>query len=110
MTHSKTTIGGLLSSVGKALAGTGILAQLTQLLPASNVIPASILLAIWWITLAGVVLGVVGTAMTSWFAADASIVNNVAAAVDQINQKGASPLAAPSATNPPTPTAAIPKP
>ena len=100
MNHTKTTIGGLLSSIGKALTGAGILAQLTQLMPTSNVIPPTILTAIWWITLTGVVLGVVGTVLTAWFAADASTVNNIAAAVDQINQQGSSPMAAPAATKP----------
>ena len=100
MNNHKTTIGGLLSSIGKALTGAGVLAQLTQLLPASNVIPPSILVAVWWITLAGVVLGVVGTAVTAYFAADASTVNNIASAVNTINQQGSNPAAAPAATKP----------
>jgi hypothetical protein len=61
MKNNKTTIGGLLSSIGKGLTGAGVLTQLTQLLPASNVIPPSILVAVWWVTLVGVLLGVVGT-------------------------------------------------
>jgi hypothetical protein len=99
MNHSKTTIGALLSSLGKALTGTGILAQLTQLMPSSNVIPPAILTACWWITLIGVVLGVVGTALTGWFTADASTVNNVAAEVDRVNQQGPSVNAQPAAEN-----------
>ena len=68
--NSKTTIGGLLSSIGKGLTGAGVLVQLTQLIPSDTKIPPSIIVAIWWITLVGVVLGVVGTAVTGYFAAD----------------------------------------
>ena len=96
--HWQTNIGGLLSSLGKGLTGAGVLTQLTQLLPESKFIPDSILVAVWWITLFGVVLGVVGTALTAFFAADAVTVNNIAAAVDQINQQGSSPMAAPATT------------
>ena len=102
MKHIKTTIGGLLSSLGKSLTGAGILAQLTQIMPSANVIPPSILTACWWLTLLGVILGVVGTALTSWFAADASTVNAVAAtvqtvaqAVDKINTGGTDFMAKP---------------
>ena len=101
MNHGKTTIGALLSSVGKALTGAGILAQLTQIMPAFNVIPPAILTACWWITLAGVVLGVLGTALTGWFAADANTVNNIASSVDRINKQGQSIYARPAAENKP---------
>jgi hypothetical protein len=108
MKHNKTTIGGLLSSIGKSITGAGILAQLTQIMPTSNVIPPGILAACWWLTLAGVVMGVIGTALTAWFAADASAVNNVAAsvqtvavAVDQINKGGTDFMAKPVAEQSP---------
>jgi hypothetical protein len=96
MKNNKTTIGGLLSSIGKGLTGAGVLTQLTQLLPASNVIPPSILVAVWWVTLVGVLLGVVGTTLTAYFAADASTVNNIASAVDKINALGSDPGQPPS--------------
>ena len=96
MKNWKTTIGGLLSSTGKALTGGGVLVQLTQLFPASKV-PPSILLACWWIALVGVIMGVLGTVLTAYFAADASTVNEnvqqvakIASAVDKINQQGPS--------------------
>lgn len=68
--NNKTTIGGLLSSIGKGLTGAGVLTQLTQLFPGDAKIPAGILVAVWWVTLAGVILGVVGTAITGYYAAD----------------------------------------
>ena len=102
--HWQTTLGGFLSSTGKGLAGIGMLMQLTQLSPTSNVLTPAMLTVLWYIALVGVVMGIVGTQLTAWFAADATTVNNIAAAVDQINQQGASPLSAPAATKPPTPT------
>jgi hypothetical protein len=41
-----------------------------------------------------------GKSLTALFAADASTVKNIAAAVDQINQQGASQSAAPATTKP----------
>lgn len=87
MKNWKTTVGGLLSAIGKGLSGGGVLVQLTQLFP-NNKVPPSILLACWWIALTGVVLSIVGIVWTAFFAADAATVNNIAAAVDKINQAG----------------------
>ena len=101
--HWQTTLGGFLSSTGKGLAGIGMLMQLTQLSPTSNILTPAMLSALWYIALAGVVMGVVGTQLTAWFAADAKTVNNIGAAVDTINQDGPSPMAAPAASKPPTP-------
>lgn len=67
---SKTNLGGLLSTIGLSLSGGGILTQLTQLFPKAMNIPNGILIACWYITLAGIVLKGVGMAMTSYYAAD----------------------------------------
>ena len=96
--HWQTTLGGFLSSTGKGLAGIGMLMQLTQLSPTSNVLTPAMLAVLWYVALVGVVMGIVGTQLTAWFAADATTVNNIAAAVDQINQQGTSPAAPPAAT------------
>lgn len=78
---SKTTVGGLLSSVGIGLSSGGILVQLTQMFPGVIAIPNSVLMACWFIALAGVVMKIVGTCMTSYYAADDSELQAVKQAV-----------------------------
>ena len=91
--HWQTNIGGAVGTIGTVLLGVGLVPQLMGL-------PSK------WLTgilVAGLLLSALGKGLTALFAADASVVNNVAAAVDTINQEGASPMAAPAVetkTNP----------
>lgn len=59
-----------MSAIGLSLSGGGVLVQLTQLFPKAIAIPNGVLIACWYIALAGVVLKVVGSAMVSYYAAD----------------------------------------
>lgn len=101
MKNSKTTIGGLIMAIGGALSGTGFLTILSQSMPGDIKIPASIIGAAWWVSFAGVILGIVGKTWTAFFAADASTVSNIAATVDAINQQGSSPSAPPATQSKP---------
>lgn len=67
---SKTNLGGLISSIGLALSGGGILAQLTQMFPGVIAIPNSVLLTCWFIALLGIILKIVGVCMVAYYAAD----------------------------------------
>jgi hypothetical protein len=49
----------------------------------------------WYVALFGVIVGAIGKALTAYYAADASIVNNIADAVDAINQTGPNKSAVP---------------
>jgi|GEM_PF-6905315 hypothetical protein len=92
--HWQTNLGGAISVTGTSLIAVGVLGNLTSG-------PHSTLL--WYVALLGFIFSALGKGITALFAADAGTVNNIAAAVDQINQQGASPSAAPAATKPPTP-------
>jgi hypothetical protein len=67
---SKTNLGGLLSTIGMSLSGGGILAQLSQIFPAAHAIPNGVLIACWYIAVAGLLLKIVGSAMVAYYAAD----------------------------------------
>ena len=92
--HWRTSLGGAVSITGTSLIGIGVIT--TQMS-----VPTKLIVGI---TVAGFILSGIGKGLTALFAADAGTVNNIAAAVDQINQQGASPLAAPSTDKPPMPT------
>ena len=92
--HWQTNLGGAISVTGTSLIAVGVLGNLTSG-PHSNLL--------WYMALAGFIFSAVGKGITALFAADAGTVNNIAAAVDQINQQGASPLAPPAAAKPETP-------
>ena len=86
--HWQTNLGGAIGMTGTGLIGIGVLGGAN---PAYQKV-------CWWIALVGFVISAIGKGLTALFAADAGTVNNIAAAVDQINQQGASPMAAPSTT------------
>lgn len=93
MNNWRTNLGGALSVTGTTLIGVGVLGNL------SNNLHSAIL---WYVALAGFVLSAAGKGLTSLFAADAKTVNNVAAAVDKVNQEGPSIFALPAVENKPT--------
>lgn len=93
MTNWKTNLGGAIGITGTGLIGIGVLGG-------ANPHYQSVC---WWIALVGFFISAFGKGITALFAADASTVKNVAAAVDQINQQGSSPLAAPAETKQITP-------
>jgi hypothetical protein len=91
MSNWKTNLGGAIGMIGTGLIGIGVLGGANPKYQA----------VCWWIALIGFVISAFGKGLTALFAADAATVQNVASAVDHINQLGASPLAAPLATKPP---------
>jgi hypothetical protein len=102
---SKTNLGGAISITGTTLIGIGVLTQLAQFAPNTNV-PPSLLAAMWYVALAGFIISALGKGVTAYFAADAKDVqeveakiNNVAQSVDTINQTGTDSTAQPSAQN-----------
>lgn len=92
MNHWQTNIGGAVGTLGTALIGVGVLGNLTKG-------PHAALL--WYIALAGFFLSALGKFLAALFSADAKTVNNVAAEVDRINQKGQSIFAQPAVENKP---------
>ncbi len=94
--HWKTNLGGAIAITGTALIGVGIVPQIGG----SSYSQFLTILAI-----IGFVMSAVGKGVAALFAADARMVNNIAAAVDQINKLGADPKAAPSASTPRLPVA-----
>jgi class 3 adenylate cyclase len=90
----RTNLGGAVSVTGTTLIGVGVLGNLS---------PGSHSGVLWYIALAGFILSAIGKGLTAVFAADATTVANVAAAVDTINQQGANPMAAPAVSQPTEP-------
>ena len=87
-THWQTNIGGAVGTIGTVLLGVGLVPQLMGL-------PSK------WLTgilVAGLICSALGKGLTALFAADATVVNNVAAAVDKINQQGTDSSSAPAVT------------
>jgi len=106
---SKTNIGGAISVTGTTLIGIGVLTQLAQFAPNTNV-PSSLLALMWYVALAGFVLSAIGKGVTAYFSADAKDVSEVAnkvetvsKAVDTINKTGVDSTAAPLQESPKTP-------
>ena len=81
----KTNLGGAISLLGTSLLGVGILPQIGG---ANNPV-------LWWIALVGFILKAIGEFLTALFAADATAMNNIAAAVDKINMTGSDPGSGP---------------
>lgn len=93
MTKSKTNLGGALMVLGSALTGVGVL---TQFAPSVGMeIPHAVMIAMWFVALAGFIIGAGGKFVTAYFAADNSDVVSVAKTVDTINQSGPTPTAPP---------------
>ena len=88
MTNWRTNIGGAVSVLGTSLIGIGLVPQVSGT-------PSKFLT---YTAVVGFILSALGKSLTALFAADASTVKNIAAAVDQINQQGASQSAAPATT------------
>lgn len=91
---SKTNLGGLLSAIGISLSSGAILTQLTQIFPKAMPIPNGVLIACWYIAVAGVVLKIVGACLTSFFAAEDSDLQAVK------NTLGPTPVIPPQPPNP----------
>jgi hypothetical protein len=87
--HWRTNIGGAIGMTGTGLIGIGVLGGANPEYQA----------VCWWIALIGFIISAIGKGFTALFAADASTVNNVAAAVDKINQEGVDSNAAPAVTS-----------
>lgn len=86
MKNWKTNLGGAISVMGTSLIAVGVLGNLTSG-PHSS--------ALWYIALFGFICSAIGKGITALFAADATVVNNIANAVDQINQQGTNTNAIP---------------
>jgi len=80
MTNWRTTLGGALGNLGKALAGVGVLAQFTDAPPSSKY-------TLWYIALAGFLISCSAGFITSLFTADAKTVKEVAARTDVVVQQ-----------------------
>ena len=91
MTNWRTNLGGAVSVLGTSLIGIGLVPQVGGA-------PSKLLT---YVAVTGFILSALGKSLTALFAADATTVKNIADAVDQINQQGSSPFAAPSQTNKP---------
>lgn len=91
MKNWKTSIGGAIGTTGTALLGVGILPQLSQLSPTtSHILSPYILDILWYTAFVGFIMTALGKGVTSFFAADASNLKDVAAGVDKINLEGPS--------------------
>ena len=88
MNHWKTNLGGAISVTGTSLIAVGVLGNMTSG-------PHSTLL--WYVALVGFIFSATGKGLTALFAADATTVSNISAAVDTINRVGPSYFAPPSA-------------
>jgi len=80
MTNWKTNLGGAVGTLGTTLIGVGVLGG-------ANVKYQAVC---WWVALVGFIISALGKSLTALFAADATTVNNIAKAVDTINQTGPS--------------------
>jgi len=103
---SKTNLGGAISVTGTSLIGIGVLTQLSQLSPTTNVLSPHQLAALWYVALAGFIISGIGKGLTAYFSADASEVKDVAKktetvakAVATINQTGTDSTAKTTAEN-----------
>ena len=67
--QSKTNIGGAISVTGTTLIGIGVLTQLAQFAPNTNV-PSELLSVMWYVALAGFILSAIGKGLTAYFSAD----------------------------------------
>ncbi len=76
----RTNLGGAISVTGTGLIGIGVLSQLSQLSPKTQVLSPEQLAVMWYVALSGFVLSCVGKGVTALFAADAK-------ALDQTKQQ-----------------------
>ncbi len=105
MKNWRTNLGGAISVTGTTLIGVGLLTQLSQLSPTSNMLTPHQLLVMWYVALIGFIFSAIGKGITALFAADARRVQSLQ---DQINQStavdsAANPVVEPS-QKPPTTT------
>ena len=76
----RTNLGGAISVTGTALIGVGVLAQLTQLSPASaTILSDHQVVVLWYVALAGFILSAVGKGVAFLFSADAATVQALSA-------------------------------
>ena len=73
---SKTNIGGAISVTGTTLIGIGVLTQLAQFAPNTNV-PPGLLALMWYVALAGFIISAIGKGLTAYFSADANEVETI---------------------------------
>ncbi len=66
---SKTNLGGAILIAGKTLMGVGVLTQLAQFAPNTNVPPA-LLSIMWYVALLGFIVSAIGEGFTAYFSAD----------------------------------------
>lgn len=85
MKNWNTNLGGAISVTGTTLIGVGVLAQLTQLSPASaTILTDHQVVVLWYVSLVGFVMSAVGKGLTALFAADASKLAELSSKVDSI--------------------------
>ena len=84
MKNWKTNLGGALAVTGSALVGVGLLPQLGQLSSNSPALTPEQLSTLWYVTLAGIIMSAFGKGITSLFAADSKVVNEIAKQTDAI--------------------------
>ena len=77
MKNWRTTVGGAVSTVGKGMIMMGVLPQLAG--SHSNLL--------WWMTLVGYVINIVGEGLAKFFAADAVALKEVVQRTEEIAQQ-----------------------
>lgn len=89
----RTNLGGAIGVTGTGLIGIGVLTQLSQLSPKTNMLSDNQLAAMWYVALAGFILSCVGRGITALFAADAKQLEinhqQTVAAINEIKQQTA---------------------
>jgi len=106
---SKTNLGGAIAVTGTTLIGIGVLTQLAQFAPNTNV-PPGLLSAMWYVALAGFIISAIGKGVTAYFSADSKDVeaiqrqiSAVPAAIDSGNTEQLKKTVAENASAPNTP-------
>jgi len=74
MNNWRTNLGGAISVTGTGLIGIGVLSQLSQLSPKTQMLSPAQLTVMWYVALAGFVMSCIGKGVTALFSADAKTV------------------------------------
>jgi hypothetical protein len=77
MKNWRTNLGGAIAITGTTMIGVGMLSQLTQLSPNSNILTPHQLAVLWYVALVGFILSAVGKGIAFLFAADSKQVQNL---------------------------------
>lgn len=94
---SKTNLGGAISVTGTTLIGIGVMTQLTQFNPSTNVLTPHQLTVMWYIAVAGFVISAIGKGVTAYASADAKDVDDLSKTVNSL-QPSQSPPTTPDQT------------